>query len=297
MHLGIDKDSGWIYEGLSAPEIPMPPGVTVTQATLIEKEEDWDSLPPGLQQDPFRWVFREDGFDTVTRTRRGRLYQSASSGQPNLVPVASHGYRLGSESQFNDRRNLFTFTACTELLRKPRRGVGQTLVLGDAEVSSAWRILQVERRVDGCVMLLLKALSPFGVVPDIDLDKIPVEYRGDVVSAVDRVLDAAFRESPISVVDQCRNALTVIVSRWMAKKKSDTTLLREDLGPLAKLLLKPDTALYTVGWVCGLVARLHSRGKDIERIYNDYRIPEEGDAELAVDTVGFVLREFGWAKS
>lgn len=296
MHLGIDKDAGWIYEGLGGPEIPMPPGVTVTQAMLIESEGDWNNLPRGLWQDPMRWVFREDGFDAVTRTRRGRLYQPASSSQPNSVLVAPHSYELRSEQQKTRHRNLYTFIACSALLQHPRRGVGRTLVLGDSQMPSAWRIVQAERLANGCVMLLLKSLSAFGMVPEIDADKVAAQFRSDVGSAVDRVLDAAFRESPVSVVDQCRNALTVLVSRWIVQCGGNPKVLGKDLGDLAALVEADPHRLGAVSWACRVVARLHSRGKDNERIVKGYRLPQKGDAGFAIEAVGFVLRELDWAR-
>jgi len=46
--------------------------------------------------------------------------------------------------------------------------------------------------------------------------------------------------------------------------------------------------------VARLIAKLHSRGKDNERAKYKTRTPDEEDADLAVQSLGFVLREFGW---
>jgi hypothetical protein len=76
MYLGSDQQSGLVYEGLDGPILPVVPRPIVTQARLIKCEEDWNDLPTGIPHSPMFWVFREDTFDPVTRTRRGRLYEA-----------------------------------------------------------------------------------------------------------------------------------------------------------------------------------------------------------------------------
>ena len=41
MHLGIDSQAGFVYEGLGNPELPVVPSPNITQAKLIESEADW----------------------------------------------------------------------------------------------------------------------------------------------------------------------------------------------------------------------------------------------------------------
>jgi len=45
MYLGIDLQTGLIYESSGEPSQPVLPFPTVTQAKVIEKPEDWNSLP------------------------------------------------------------------------------------------------------------------------------------------------------------------------------------------------------------------------------------------------------------
>lgn len=56
-------------------------------------------------------------------------------------------------------------------------------------------------------MVTLKALSAFGILPSVDYAKIDEPFRPAVRDAVERVLNSAFRESDVSVVDHCRAAL------------------------------------------------------------------------------------------
>jgi hypothetical protein len=300
MHLGIDISSGLVYEGLSSPEMPSIPLPSVAQAKLIRERTDWDDLPSGLAGSPFAWVFREDSFDPVTRTRRGRLYEPDSeTGQPNQQRVGPHPYEdplmraVGREGRVVKSMN--TFVACNSLLLLPAQGQGLTLALGSQRAASGWRILQTEVLVDGCVMVTLKALSAFGILPAIDYAKIDEPFRPAAREAIERVLNSAFRESATSVVDHCRAALTVLLSRWLVQEgHEDAKILGSDLGFLAKSVEAHGKDC--VAKAAQIVARLHVRGKPNQQHAKGLRAPEDDDAELALQTVGLALRDFGWAE-
>lgn len=70
MHLGVCNNTGLVYEGMGAADIPSIPTPNVAQAKLIEAEGDWKNLPRGLSVDPLRWLLREDSFDPVIQQRR-----------------------------------------------------------------------------------------------------------------------------------------------------------------------------------------------------------------------------------
>ncbi|MGF6877247.1 hypothetical protein [Paraburkholderia sp. MM5477-R1] len=73
MYLGIDQQTGLVYEGLNAAQLPTVPTPSVTQAKLIETQQDWNSLPGGLLLSPLSWVFREDTFDCLADATRQAL--------------------------------------------------------------------------------------------------------------------------------------------------------------------------------------------------------------------------------
>ncbi|KVE11546.1 hypothetical protein [Burkholderia vietnamiensis] len=300
MYLGIDQQSGFVYEGFGSAEFPAVPTPSVTQAKLIEAPQDWASLPSGLFHSPFSWVFREDSFDAVSRTRRGRLYESMSGQtQPSAQAVAPHPYEdplrraVGQGGRIN--KSLFVYTACASLLAKSGQGNGLMLALGTPRAASAWRIVQTEVLANGCVMVTLKSLSAFGILPDIDTAQIPQEFRDSIAQAIGRALDSAFRETPISVVDHCRNALTILLSRWLVAQGHNRSILAKDLGNVATTIAQPPYEKACVSWLAQLVARLHVRGKGNEVHSRNLREPIEEDAELALHALGFALREIGWA--
>lgn len=297
MYLGIETQTGLIYAGsnvgLLMPAVPIP---SVTQARLIRVPEDWGRLPTG----PVSWVFREDTFDPVTRTRRGRLYETETSyAQPSNHRVIPHPYEdpFGRQEGPGGRTSkpLFVYKTCRSLLGEKRRGLGMTLALGDSTAVSGWRIIQTESDATGCLMVTLKSLSAFGILPDLDAAKVPLELQKSAAQAYERVLNSAFRESPISVIDHCRNAMTVFLSAWLVGQNHDRSILAADLGKVADTLGKAPYDKHALSWSAKIVARLHSRGKDNEVHSKGLRVPIDEDAEFALEALGFALRELEWA--
>lgn len=301
MYIGIDSSTGLVYEGSSAPEIPALPAPTVTQAKLIDDESDWGRLPGGLRASMFDWVFREDSFDPVTRTRRGRLYAPASNSQPMQERVAPHPYEdpagraVGSDGRLV--KALYSYRSCDAILTKPYAGKGATLVLGEQRAHTPWRILQTELLTSGDVMLTLQSKTTFGIIPELNATAIDEAFRSDVVFALDRVVNTAFRETPISVCDHCRNAATLLISRWLAQNGADSAVLDRDLADLLKFAEREPHNQHAVARVAFPLARLHNRGKDQVRIEKNLRHVVQEDAELALQIIGFIMRELGWAKS
>ena len=109
------------------------------------------------------------------------------------------------------------------------------------------------------------------------------------------MLNSAYRESATSVIDHCRAALSVLLSRWLVQRGHDVGALGADLAELAKKVDHPDYGMGCPSRVSQVVARLHVRGKPNEQHAKDLRHPTDEDAEFALQTVGLVLRDFGWA--
>jgi hypothetical protein len=278
------------------PAVPIP---SVTQAKLIEVQDDWSNLPSGLVHSPMSWVFREDTFDAVTRTWRGRLYESAEFAQPYNHRVVPHPYEdpFGRAEGAGGRtsKSLYVYKACVSLLSKARQGMGSTLALGMPQAASAWRIIQTEVLASGCIMVTLKSLSAYGILPDVDTAKIPQEFQKPTLQALERVLNSAFRETPISVIDHCRNAMTVLLSRWLVTQGHDRSILGKDLGNVAAAIASAPYEKRCVSWLAHVIARLHVRGKGNEAHTKGLRDPVEEDAELALHALGFALRDIDWA--
>ncbi|MDI3380396.1 hypothetical protein ACFPPF_09825 [Xenophilus aerolatus] len=191
-------------------------------------------------------------------------------------------------------KTLYTFAACQPLLNMANRGEGMTLALGDSRAASPWRIIQTEALANGSVMVTLKSLTAFAIIPTLDYMQVAPEHRPAVAEAIERVLNSAFRETPTSVVDHCRAALTILLSRWLVQAGHERdSVFGLDLGDLAKRVEKLE--LYCVAKAAQIVALLHSRGKPNVQHAKGGRPPENGDDELALQSIGLIIREFGWA--
>lgn len=300
MHLGIDSRTGLIYEGYGDPIHPVFPSPNITRAYLIESDDDWRKLPAAFSNDVFSWIFREDSFDHVTRTRRGRLYAPFHSSQPNRTVVAPHPTDYPPVPSVDLSgvlvKELYTYISCTQLMSKASQGLGMKLALGAVEAVSVWRIVQTELLANRCILVTLKSLNAFGILPELDLNKVDSPHQTAVKQAMDRALDSAFRETPISVVDQCKNAISVVLARWLVQNGHDSSILSKDIGDVAKAISAAPHSMFALEKLAQVVGRLHARGKGNEQHAKEARNPSEEDAQLALESLGFVLRDIGWSK-
>lgn len=299
MYIGFESNSGHWYEGANAPQYVMTQRPLISQAKRIDCPADWNNLPRGIDQTPFEWVFREDAFDPVTRIRRGRLYEPVLPQPKRDWPVKAHPDDFDDQlDAANNRLNktLLTYLPCQSFLAHGQTALGATLVLGQDSSGSAWRVIQVEKVVGNDVMVTLKALTAFGIIPMLDEAQISMVDRHPIERALERVVDSAFRETPISVVDHCRNAATVILSRWLVKEGAAKELLTKDLGDVVKAVEREPYKKVAARNAAEVIRLLHPRGKANEQETKGLRIPVEEDAELAIHSLGFILREIGWAK-
>jgi hypothetical protein len=194
-------------------------------------------------------------------------------------------------------RPLHIYAACSSILDKPDRGRGLQLALGSSRAASGWRILDCELTISGDVMLTLKSLSSFGVLPELALDQIHERFRGEVRQAVQAILDAAFRESPTSVVDRCKDALTLALSRWLWQQTGDEKPLGWDIAAVAAEVEKDPHKLLCAANAAKAVGRLHARGKPGEQFARGARPPTEGDAAFCLEALALTLRDLGWTRS
>lgn len=301
MYLGIDNTTMLVYEGGGGPDTPAIPTPALTQAKLVERMGERAELPGGLFSDAFGWIFREDSFDPVSRTRRGRLYQSDGGGQPRSVKVSPHPYDLPGRWPIDNParhfdKSLFVYSQCSQLLNMPKKGLGAILALGSPQAASFWRIVQTEMLVTRAVMVTLKALSSYNIIPELEEAQVADEFRSEVKRVLEKVLDSAYRETPDSVVNYCRNALTVIMSRWLVQRGHDRKVLELDIAKVADAVAEKPHERYCPANMARTVGQLHNRTKENVVQKKELRYLTEEDAELAIDAVGLTLRDLGWAK-
>lgn len=298
MHLGYETNTGHVYEGAGAPEFAVVPPPLLTQARLIKLPEDIDRLPPDLHRAVLgNWLFREHSFDPVTRIRRGLLFEPYPDAQPTNCLTRGHPLNAYVMPRHGESmsKSLYRFWPCQTLINTPGSGHGHKLALGNASSWSMWRIVQVERLISDDVLVTLKALSSFGVLPDLQIESINEQHRASVQHAIERVLNSASRETAISVIDQCRNAAVVLLGRWMAIQLGEENTIGPDLGKLiTRIRVAPFQRIATAA-AAEMINLLHPRGKANEQEPKRLRLAQDEDAEAAVHAIGFILRELGWA--
>lgn len=301
--LGIDITSGLVYEGREGPTHPVWPTPPVCNATLIEIPSDIQKVPKNFSSNPFGWIFVETSFDFGARIRRGKLYQNFGNVDREDVQVEAHpavhsDLIKAANNAWRVLKNLTVYIECTELLSRPSSGEGLRLMLGQADAASVWKIVQVERTFESDILLTLRSESALGVLPELDISRIDPLSFGSIQSAYDRALNAAYRELPTSVVDQCRNAAVVFVSRWMQGEKNLDAPVEQDLGAWIRSIKDHfgDNQKLALRSALEIINKLHPRGKDNERHKMSLRVVDDNDATFAVHALGFVLREIGWGK-
>ncbi|HSD38701.1 MAG TPA: hypothetical protein VLC92_14410 [Rhodocyclaceae bacterium] len=295
--IGIDTNTGLAYEGTpSKYGRGLWPTPVITQAKLIEREEDWIDLSNAKRIEEIRLVFREDSFDPVTRVRRGRLYGRPEQGvwtdtwhnAPHPADPNLYGTQAGRVVQ-----NLDTFHPLWNFGARVRSNPRMLLVLGDKDNPTIWRIHSVERISSGEDLVTLRARSSFGALPEILEDQIPELARIAVLQEVDHVADGAFRSGPVALIDLCRNAAVVVIGHWLVANGHGEKRTEQDLGLLIKALPEDRRMLRDAADVINL---LHPRGKSNEREKLGLRKPTDEDAEIALNCLGMILREIGWAR-
>jgi hypothetical protein len=299
--LGFDRRSGLVYEGREGATSPVWPTPILVQAKLIEGPADLQQLPGNFENSPFHWMFVDQSFDPASRVRRGRLFQNFGNVGWESVQVEAHP-ALNSDMQKVTNgtgrisKELSVFIECASLLQQRNRGEGLQLALGRRDSYSLWRILQTERIATGDVLVTLRAESAFGIIPQLDKSKIHPDYVRGVEAALDRVLNSAYRELPQSVVDQCRNAAVMVISRWMQVEINAAAPVEQDLGHWIRAVKNHfgEHEMVALRSALEAINRLHPRGKDNESNKHQLRPVQESDAEYAVHALGFILREVKW---
>ncbi len=185
-----------------------------------------------------------------------------------------------------NKRTLYTYDSFYQISRK------NLIAIGSAD--SVWRIVSVDRISTGEFLVTLKSRNTFGVIPEIDEEKIPEKYRKEIMPELDRFIDVANRETPASIVDAARNTAIILIRNFTYISNNEPEIFTMDLGKLIKTL--KDTKKELSSLAAEIINRLHPRNKPNERKRLKLRPVTEEDSELAVCLIGTLIQEFGWAK-
>lgn len=296
MNIGIEQHSGLVYEAPSRHGHPIWPSPVMLQVVVASEEDavftaaKWNDLTPSSL------IFREDDYDSSSRIRRGRLYLAGDT-QPVEWRVYPHP-AIANEVAKADRnggtltKSMYAFSSLRlrpylerQQCRRP------VFILGTENGFTVWTLVNVETSATGDELVMLRARKSIGALPHLDREKISKADGKSVLDLVDKLEQELFRAGPESVVDRSREAATAILSKYLQSYgKAEPG---KDLAHLANKIA--DESFEVVANAARIVARLHARGKNAEQEKRPIRPITEQDAEFAVQAVGVILCDLGWA--
>jgi hypothetical protein len=304
--LGIDTNSNFlIYEGSTLWGYPIWPSPTLIAVDIVNESAD-HLVPSDNQHDilQLNYVLIDEGYDPTSRIRKGRLFKRHGNSQPQNWHVKPHPLdsmeQLVANASLTHRgviqKSLGTYSEFSLSAHLKTEGINRPLfILGNKAEFTIWSLVDVEATISGEPLIYLKARRVFGAVPGLIEHAIPIDHYQRIREKLDTLAEDVYRASIESVIDRAREAITAILSAYLQDRGHAAA--GEELGRLADLLERKVEPTNTI--VIGqarTVARLHSRGKNAEQEKGLYRTPTEQDAELAVQSVGIILRDLGWAK-
>lgn len=296
MYIGIDNNTNLVYEGVSTWGHAIWPAPFLSPATIKLGAES-QLTPPRFENlyAPSLILFREDAFDPVSRVRRGRFYHAGNS-QPQTWQVYPHPAMPDEQQKINSAgvlpKSLLTFYSHSITAELRKAGNQQLLaIMGSEDSFTIWSMVNVEKTAIGEELVTLKARQSIGALPRLNRDAIPEAGWERVLTALDKLTEDIYRAGPESVVDRAREAATAILGAYLQDKGSATP--GSDLHALVEKMGKENKAVATNA--ADIVRLFHGRGKTAVQEKLDVRPLREQDAELAVQLVGTILCELGWA--
>ena len=240
-----------------------------------------------------QYLFREDSFDPVTKIRRGRFYKKGDIQPDDWTSVVTVP---GLASPTFDKFRADTFISCSIsddiVAEKPDQRI---IVLGTEHAFSLWTVVANEIIHSNEVLFTLRARSGLGALPQIDWNKVPND-SGLLRQKVDALSDDIYRAGPESVVDRAREAATAILSLYLAKSGIPDCHGKELFELVKKVEASSDANHKKIVTSAAEITRiLHSRAKYSVRTKLNTRPIKEQDAELAVQCIGVMLCDIGWA--
>lgn len=298
MNIGIERHTKLIYEGASLRlGYPVWPSPIMFQMTIAT--EDDDELVPAKINDlhPNSFIFREETYNSSSRVRRGRIYQAEES-QPVYWTVYPHPalpHEIVNMSQgiLASKKEIYSYNSLRLQPYLKNNNIKRPIFLLGAENGfTIWTLVHVETTATGDEIVALRARKSIGALPKLHRKLILKSEGKDAISFIDKLEDELFRAGPESVVDRSREATTAVLSKYLQSLGKDVN--GNDLVALASVALAEK--LEIVSNSARTIARLHARGKHAEQEKNNPRKITEQDAELAVQLVGVILCDIGWAE-
>lgn len=295
--LGIDDSYGLVYEGEHSygAHLLWPTPILTPAAFLDSTAKEFSSANIGS---PVTYYFREDAFDPVSRIRRGRFYKYSGASGVNWYVLPSPLVTIPRTQVSKDGLlHISVSDYSRNIISAELKSLGipyPVVVLGKGTSSTIWRIINIEAGFTGEEMVTLKARQSMGALPELDLDKMRELKDGNIQEALQTLEDDYHLASPESVVDRANEAATRIVNTFLETKgRSSQDSLYKAVTEAGKL--EQQDKKEVVKNAADIVRLLHGRTKYAVQKDKNTRDVREQDAELAMQCIGVMLCDLGWA--
>jgi len=297
--IAFDRDNGLVYEGRANYGYAVWPVPVISIATLIKKDVSLSEIPENNDLTSANLIFREDSFDPISRIKRGRFYDFTDGAKSPVWDVQVHpilpseSYRANKEGVL--QKQLWNWHECSISNHMNSYSNMPTVVLGTKNAHTRWKIVGLEKTINGDELVTLRAQSNLGMLPELIPENIPEISRQKTQEAIEKLVETIYRSGPESIVSRCRDAASAILGAYLWNIESNAPF--KDLGDLIKILKRPPEKEQKAIVISAatIIARLHPREKPNEQIARGLRPLYDGDAEIAVNCVATLLREVNFA--
>jgi hypothetical protein len=297
--IGVDVNRGLIFEGDSnyGAHLIWPVPVLTSAQFLDSSAKEFSSPQVG---NITTYYFREDMFDPVSRIRRGRFYKFAGTKGADWQVLPSPQVSIQHNGTGNDGmlsvRSLSDYRACPISGELNNLGLAHAVVvLGNEKSSTLWSIIHIEASFTSEEMVTLKARQSLGALPELNFKKLPAQNESSIQEALQTLEDDYHLASPESVVDRANEAATRILNAYLElKERRSQNSLHKAINATGQLELVDKKAVAKNA--ADIVRLLHGRTKYAVQIDKSTRPIREQDAELAVQCIGVMLCDLGWAE-
>jgi hypothetical protein len=297
--IAFDSDNGLVYEGRANYGHAVWPVPVISVATMVEKSSTVSEVPENHDLASADLIFREDSFDPVTRIKRGRFYSFSEGSRNPYWNVQVHPMLPGESRRVSKegliQKQLWNWYEYSISVRLKSYSSLPTVVLGTKNAHTRWKIVGIERTINGDELVTMRAQANLGMLPELITENIPEVSRQKTQEAIEKLVETIYRSGPESIVSRCRDAASAILGGYLWRIEPEAPL--KDLGALIKILRRPPEKeqMAIIISAATIIARLHPREKPNEQIARDLRPLYDGDAEIAVNCVATLLREVNFA--
>ncbi|MBG56796.1 MAG: hypothetical protein CMK46_00725 [Porticoccus sp.] len=279
MELGVCTSTGKIIEGRVSSGRELSPAPMVSPCKFVKDKSECTQGP--ITSIPTEgYIFREDYFDPKSRIRRGRIYAAYNS-QP-------HSWKASNTYGVTGRFNTYGDYSIWQQVYQPTKSHIYVL-LGDEKRFTTWKLVDIEVLATGEELITLKALTTFGLLPELLHTEIPENQLPLIQKKLAMVVDDMYTASSESIVDCCREAASAVLGAYLEKPN-------KDLGTLKNLLAECTPPKNLAKDLANTIGLLHSRRKSSEERGKGLRSVTDEDAHLAVMALATILIEIGWGR-